>query len=55
MLMRTRYESNSLTAGVAVEGKVVLGAGGKTSDLVPQRKSSKAGRKGGRGLLALET
>ena len=44
-----------LTAGVAVESKVILGAAGQTSDLVLGGKSGDAGRQSSRGLLALET
>ena len=50
-----RYESNCLTAGVAVEGKLVLGTRRKTSDLVLQRKRGETSGEGGRGLLALES
>jgi hypothetical protein len=43
-----------LTAGVAVESKVVLGAALKTGDLVLCGELSQAGGKGSRSLLALE-
>jgi hypothetical protein len=43
-----------LTAGVTVEGKVVLGARRKTGDLVLERKGLDAGGKSSGGLLALE-
>lgn len=44
-----------LSAGVAVEGKVVLGAGGNTADLALERKALDAGRESSGGGLALET
>jgi hypothetical protein len=43
-----------LTAGVAVESKVVLGAALKTGDLVLGGELSEAGAEGSRGLLALK-
>ena len=43
-----------LTAGVTIESKVVLGAGGKASEDVLCGKSLKAGSKSSRRHLALE-
>lgn len=45
---------NHLSA-VAVEGKVVLGAGGNTADLGLEGKGLDAGSESSRGLLALES
>lgn len=44
-----------LTAGVAVEGKVVLGARSETSDLVLDRKSSKTSTQSSRSDLAFKS
>lgn len=54
-IARMRWRSNRLTAGVAVESEVVLGAGVETSDLVLGSQGLHAGRESGRGLLALES
>lgn len=43
------------SGGVAVEGKVVDGAGGKTGDLALEGESSEAGGESSRCLLALES
>lgn len=55
MLANKQQKIYRLTAGVAVESKVVLGAGGKTGDLVLGGKSGETGRENGRGNLALES
>lgn len=52
--VKSRQESKCLTAGVAVEGKVVCCARRNTRDLVLQRKCLDAAGESGRGLLALE-
>jgi hypothetical protein len=54
MLRRNHRESKCLTAGVAVEGKVVHGTRRNARDLVLQRQCLDAAGKDGRGLLALE-